>query len=221
MPERFEKIEQAPTGRYATIIADPPWKYLARGQDGYQKSPQAHYGCEDLSSLKDMDVARLGRRNTALVLWAIAPMLDQAFELMAAWGFRYVTAASWAKASETGQKWAFGPGHVLRGCAEFILIGAIGYPERQSRSVRNFHAAQDPEALIEAVRWADTDQRDVIDDTVLIAPKREHSRKPDSLYRWVEALYAGPYVELFSREIRGPAWDSIGDEAGKFDGGVP
>lgn len=46
---------------------------------------------------------------------------------------------------------------------------------------------------------------------------REHSRKPDDQYRKMEALFDGPYAELFSRSGR-PGWDVFGNEVGKFDG---
>ena len=52
---------------------------------------------------------------------------------------------------------------------------------------------------------------------LIVAPVREHSRKPDDQYRKMEALFDGPYAELFSRSGR-PGWDVFGDEVGKFDG---
>jgi N6-adenosine-specific RNA methylase IME4 len=50
---------------------------------------------------------------------------------------------------------------------------------------------------------------------LIVAPKREHSRKPDETYRRIEALCEGPYVELFARQ-QWPGWIAIGDEVGKF-----
>jgi len=76
---------------------------------------------------------------------------------------------------------------VLRSAAEPFLLGTIGHPEYRSRSVRN----------------------------LIVAPVREHSRKPDAMYEMIEALVEGPYCELFSRTTR-PGWDSWGNEVGKF-----
>jgi N6-adenosine-specific RNA methylase IME4 len=45
---------------------------------------------------------------------------------------------------------------------------------------------------------------------LILAPRREHSRKPD-IYGRVERLCSGPYLELFARQ-RWPGWDVIGDE---------
>ena len=41
---------------------------------------------------------------------------------------------------------------------------------------------------------------------LLIAPRREHSRKPDETYERIERLLPGPYLELFARRSR-PGWD--------------
>jgi MT-A70 len=40
---------------------------------------------------------------------------------------------------------------------------------------------------------------------VVIAPVGEHSAKPDEVYRRIERLYPGPYLELFARKSR-PRW---------------
>lgn len=50
---------------------------------------------------------------------------------------------------------------------------------------------------------------------LIVAPRREHSRKPDEVYSRIEALCDGPYVELFARQ-QSPNWICVGDEAGKF-----
>jgi N6-adenosine-specific RNA methylase IME4 len=52
---------------------------------------------------------------------------------------------------------------------------------------------------------------------LLVAPRREHSRKPDEAYARIEALAEGPYLELFARGSR-PGWDGWGLERGLFDG---
>lgn len=51
--------------------------------------------------------------------------------------------------------------------------------------------------------------------TLLHAPLREHSRKPDEFYALVEALCPGSKVEMFARERR-KGWQAWGAEVGKF-----
>ena len=46
---------------------------------------------------------------------------------------------------------------------------------------------------------------------LIVAPVREHSRKPDEIYDQIEALWPGPYVELFARHQR-EGWFSWGNE---------
>jgi hypothetical protein len=52
--------------------------------------------------------------------------------------------------------------------------------------------------------------------SVISAPRREHSRKPDEAYALIEAMYpALPRLELFGRQRR-PGWDVWGNETDKF-----
>jgi N6-adenosine-specific RNA methylase IME4 len=52
--------------------------------------------------------------------------------------------------------------------------------------------------------------------SVISAPRREHSRKPDEAYALIEAMYpALPKLELFARQRR-PGWDVWGNETDKF-----
>lgn len=108
-------------------------------------------------------------------------MLPDAIGLMKAWGFTFKSAGTWAKQSSTGRAWAFGTGYCFRSAAEFFLLGTIGTPKVKSRSIRN----------------------------LMVAPVREHSRKPDQQFDNAEQLYDGPYSELFSRTAR-PGWDAWG-----------
>lgn len=51
--------------------------------------------------------------------------------------------------------------------------------------------------------------------TVLEAPLREHSRKPDEFYALVDALCVGKKIDIFSREKR-EGWDQWGGEPDEF-----
>ena len=53
--------------------------------------------------------------------------------------------------------------------------------------------------------------------TVIFAPMREHSRKPDEFYEMVESLCIGRKLEYFSREPR-PGWEQFGNDPEKFGG---
>lgn len=48
------------------------------------------------------------------------------------------------------------------------------------------------------------------------APRREHSRKPEEFYQWVETRSRGPYLDLYSRTSRS-RWTSEGNQAGTWN----
>jgi N6-adenosine-specific RNA methylase IME4 len=78
-------------------------------------------------------------------------------------------------------------GMTTRKGAEICLLGKRGSPRIHAHDVRE----------------------------LIVAPRREHSRKPDEQYARIERLCDGPYLELFARQRR-PDWISIGDEIDKF-----
>lgn len=47
--------------------------------------------------------------------------------------------------------------------------------------------------------------------SVLEAPRQAHSQKPDAFYDLIESMYAGPYLELFSRRARN-GWTGWGSD---------
>ena len=173
---------------YRVILADPPWNFGLYSDRGSAKSPQRHYAVMSLAEIQALPVAALAHPEAAaLVMWATAPMLPQAIQTLLAWGFRYSTIGTWAKRSRTGRAWAIGTGYVFRSAAEFYLVGFRGRPCPRARNVRN----------------------------LIVAPVREHSRKPDELRADVERLFRGPYAELFARE-RAPGWDAWGNQISLF-----
>jgi N6-adenosine-specific RNA methylase IME4 len=173
---------------YSVILADPPWSFKIYSSKGAKKSPQAQYSCMDLPAIKALPVAKLAAPNAVCIMWATAPMLPQALETMAAWGVTYKTSGAWAKQSSTGEKWAFGTGYLFRSAAEFFLLGTIGSPKSLAKNIRN----------------------------LIIAPVREHSRKPDEMHERIERQFSGPYVELFARQQR-PGWDCWGNQTNHFE----
>ncbi len=172
---------------YQTLLVDPPWRFSNWSEKGEAKNPVAHYPCMRMPELLGLPVNHLAAQDCAMIMWATAPMLPEALQLLAAWGFEYKSMGAWAKQSSTGAKWAFGPGYVYRSALEPYIVGTRGKPKVRSHSVRN----------------------------LIVAPTREHSRKPDQMHADVEALYDGPRAELFSRQRR-PGWDAWGNDADRF-----
>lgn len=178
-----------PTGPFGLILADPPWRFRTySGESEVPTQAEDPYETMTIEDIKGMPMDFTGGRDCVLVLWATAPLLPEALEVMKAWGFAYKTAGPWAKQSSTGQKWAFGTGYVFRSAAEFFLVGMRGSPRIKSRSVRN----------------------------LIVAPVREHSRKPDQMHDMCETLFDGPYLELFARQRR-PGWTVWGNQTDRFE----
>ena len=177
---------------YDVIMADPPWSFDNWSVGGNAKNAKAQYACMPLAEIAALPVGHLAGGDAWLWLWATYPMLPQAVQVMAAWGFPYVTGGTWVKRGTSG-KLAMGTGYVLRSCSEIFLLGKHGSPRTCSRSIRN----------------------------VIEAPRREHSRKPEEAYAMAEELF-GPArrADLFSRASR-PGWDAWGNETGKFDAASP
>jgi N6-adenosine-specific RNA methylase IME4 len=175
--------------KYRVILADPPWKFSNYSPKGEVKNPIAHYPCMTIDEIKRLPVSHLAHAGgCALICWATAPLLPEAFDTMKAWGFRFKSAGAWAKQSSTGGKWAFGTGYCYRSAAEFWLLGTLGNPRQRVRNIRN----------------------------LIVSPTREHSRKAAQMRSDIEALWPGPYAELFAREAA-PGWDAWGNQAEKFN----
>jgi len=142
-----------------------------------------------------MPVSEIAKDDAVLFLWGCWPMLDQALEVVRGWGFKYKSCAFvWMKANAQ-QIDMFRDdldtdmllGYWTRSNSEFCLLGTRGKPKRQAADVRQG----------------------------IIAPRREHSRKPDGIHERIERLVAGPYCELFARQQR-DNWDVWGNETTKF-----
>lgn len=166
-----------PIGRsYGCILADPPWAFKLYSAKGAKKSAQAQYECMDADALKrfaqDINLHHITAPNCGMLMWATFPMLPQAVELMAAWGFRYVSGGAWAKADATGVD--FGTGYWYRNAADLWLLGTRGKPPIRSRRERN----------------------------LVLARRGRHSAKPANLHDQAERMFEGPYLELFARERR-------------------
>lgn len=178
-----------PDGRFSGVIIDPPWRFRTYSLKGITpKGAEGQYQCLDLEDIKAFPIRDILSPHAYILLWATYPMLPQALDVLQSWGLNYVTGGAWAKQSKTGAKWAFGTGYVLRSASEPFLIAKMGKPSPRSRRQRN----------------------------LIIEPVREHSRKPEGQYALMEALSAGPFLELFSRGPAREGWTQWGDELGKY-----
>jgi N6-adenosine-specific RNA methylase IME4 len=178
-----------PRGRFGAIYADPPWSWASYSKTRQTRAASKHYAVMDLDAIKALPVAELAADDCACFMWSINSMLPQALDVMASWGFAFKTVAfTWAKRTPSGAGWHMGMGYWTRQNTESCLLGVRGKPQRRDRGVRE----------------------------LVVDSRREHSRKPDSIARSIEALVPGPYLELFARESR-PEWACWGNETSRFN----
>ena len=190
-----------PRGRYAAIVADPPWSYACFSEKGKARSADRHYVTMAADAIEQLPVGELAACHAHLFLWITGPCLVRGMHLpvMRAWGFEpssigFVWIKPTRKAIANGGfcldeiLFAKGMGHTTRQNAEYVVLGRRGKPRRLRKDVHQ----------------------------LIIQPRREHSRKPDEFYARVERYCTGPFVELFARQRR-PGWDCWGNEIDKFE----
>lgn len=107
-----------PPGKFRIIYADPPWSYSDKLIKGYGAA-EHHYPAMSLEELCAMPVAGRVADDAVLFLWATSPMLEEAFQVIKAWGFTYVTSFVWDKVKHN-----FGHYNSVR--HEFLLIATRG-----------------------------------------------------------------------------------------------
>jgi N6-adenosine-specific RNA methylase IME4 len=109
-----------PQKRYGAILADPEWRFEPWSREtGMDRAPDNHYPTSELTDIKARDVASIAADDCVLFLWATAPMLPQALDVMRAWGFAYKSQAIWVK-DRTGT------GYWFRNRHEHLLVGTKG-----------------------------------------------------------------------------------------------
>lgn len=173
-------------GPYATILADPPWRFVNRtGKMAPEHRRLLRYPTLTLEQICEIPVSKVAAANAHLYLWVPNALLADGLEVMRRWGFTYKTNLVWFKTRKDGGPDGRGVGFYFRNVTEIVLFGTRGHMRTLQPGRRQTN--------------------------ILISQKREHSRKPDEIYTIVEQCSPGPYLELFARFCR-PGWDQWGNE---------
>lgn len=107
--------------KFDIIYADPPWAYRNKKTGGSMKSgAETKYPTMAIDELCALPVRQIAAKNSVIFLWATVPLLQEAFQLMGAWGYKYKTMLTWHK---TGR---LGLGFWFRGQTEHLLFGTRG-----------------------------------------------------------------------------------------------
>lgn len=105
---------------YRLIYADPPWNYKNEHSGRGMHPQDYHYERMTTDDIAAMPISTIANKNAALFLWGTVPMINDAFRVMAAWGFEYKTMLFWQKIMSQGM------GFWFRGQVEICLLGIRG-----------------------------------------------------------------------------------------------
>jgi len=192
-----EEVKNRPTpdlpkGEFEVIVPDFPWHHDRPNPN----TPP--YKTMTLEEIKKEFPKLPAYKSCVLLMWATAPKLEDALELITFYGFRYVTHLIWVKTkdeklwyeekiSDTKLQQNIGPN--LNGSHELLLMATKGNPRTP--------LFKPP--------------------SVIFAERTESGRKPRAVYRLIEKMYANKRkkLELFARE-KDPdddgTWTYYGDE---------
>src|SRR5262252_9697461 len=120
-----EGVTEEPTNKYRIIYADPPWSY-GNTQPDYHTEQRDHYPVMELDEICALPVDQWIEDNAVLFLWATSPILEEAFEVVRAWGFEYKASFVWDKIKHN-------MGHYNSVRHEFLLVCTRGScePDKQ------------------------------------------------------------------------------------------
>jgi N6-adenosine-specific RNA methylase IME4 len=103
---------------YGVIYADPPWRFEPYSREtGLDRAADNHYPTLTVSGI--CKIKPPAADDCALFLWATAPMLVEALQVVSAWGFTYKSHFIWAKDR-------IGTGYWARSRHELLLIATKG-----------------------------------------------------------------------------------------------
>ena len=168
--------------KYNIIYADPPWRYQDRKCNG---ACEFHYNTMKIDNICELPVKDITDKDCVLFLWTTYPMLQEAMQLIKAWGFKYKTIGfQWVKQNKSGNGFFFGLGRWTRGNTECCLIATKGKPKRVNNSVGQ----------------------------LIVSPIQAHSEKPnEARTKIVELMGDLPRIELFALQYA-EGWDCWGNE---------
>lgn len=171
--------------KYNIIYADPAWNF--RGYDLKKTARYVgnKYPVMNIMDIKELPIRKISADDCVLFIWVTMPKLNEVFDVINSWGFRYKTVAfTWVKKNKKSDSWFWGMGRWTRSNAELCLLATKGNPKRLSASVHS-----------------------VLDDKIM-----QHSKKPNEARKRIIKLCGDlPRIELFARD-KSEGFDVWGNE---------
>lgn len=167
---------------FVAIAADPPWHFGDR-LPGKNRGAERNYPVMSIDDICQFQIPPT-EPNAWLFLWRVSSQVEEAYQVVRAWGFTPKSELVWEKLTSNGKDW-FGMGRYVRASHETCIVATKGRVRPAAMNVRSRFAAA----------------------------AGRHSEKPDEFFRIVDQLIGpvGPRAELFARKTR-PGWTTFGNE---------
>ena len=179
--------------KYQIIYADPPWAFKNYDNKTAARWVGNKYPVQSKEWLESLPIRNITDKNCVLFLWVTMPKLNEAFDLIKAWGFEYKTVAfTWVKRNKKSDSYFWGMGRWTRSNAELCLLASKGNPKRISAKVHQ----------------------------IIDTPLERHSKKPNIVRsKIIELMGDLPRIELFARKEDSlfehedwNGWDVLGND---------
>ncbi len=196
---------------YKTVVIDPPWKKSTGGVGHASLQASTHYDVQTregvIETIQDWFHKHPVAPEAHLYLWTVNTFTggrDQgilpAVNVCESLGFKPVTLIPWIK-SNVGSPTPYGMRYTE------MCIFAVRYDKGQGPRTR-YKGTPEIQSVPNGSGLCSS--KDYI-----TAPRRQHSRKPEEFYKYVEDRSKGPYLELYARTSR-PGWTGVGNQAGTW-----
>ena len=180
---------------FGAILIDPPWRFMNRtGKVAPEHRRLARYKTMPVEDLARLPVGDLAKPASHIYLWCPNALLAEGLHVLKAWGFTYKTNLVWYKVRKDGGPDGRGVGFYFRNVTELVLFGVKG-----------------------SLRTLAPGRRQT---NIIVHRKREHSKKPPTLYDIIQDCSPGPFLELFARD-RIPGWQQWGDQVDSYEATRP
>jgi N6-adenosine-specific RNA methylase IME4 len=176
--------------RYQILLIDPPWTYY--GDQTKWGAAAKFYPTLDDETISNLPVMNWLEPPGVVFLWATGPKLESAIWVIEEWGLFYRGVAFvWVKTKRD----------------RVTPIGAQGVRPSIVKPTTEYVLAASTQKKGRPLPIADESVQQVV-----LAPKQEHSQKPETVQDRIEQLYpTASKAELFARRHR-TGWDCYGDE---------
>lgn len=223
----LDQLKSTPSNSFNILYADPPWSYQQTVKNGVlrRKDGSLLYPSMSVKQLCALgpEVARVGRNDSALFLWATMPLLAEALKVIDAWGYTYKTCfVTWIKTTKQGDRPAFGVGYYTRSNAELCLLATKG-KIASYKKLLDIEVNRNASAMSSVVHEEGPCRPNfltLLEDSstpIVMTPRRQHSRKPQMVRSMIERLLGNiPRAELFARE-QTEGWSALGNDVTHFE----